>query len=830
MTPAKVQRSMLPRSFRPRAMALPLLLAVLTTALLPARAVADERTISFANLRDGAPAIEMQGEDASLELEALIPPTGPLRQVVLNVTYENGIDILPDKSRMMLALNGEPVAELPLSAYHGPASASITLPPERIRPGRNRITFVQEAQHRALCNVRGTYDLWSRIHLARSSLTLRSDMAPPVPDLAMLPQLLGASRWLDAPLAILRAGTAMGPDHLGWGALVAQGYSLALNGRAPRVVSAALPARRPQGAPADGKPLPPEMVPSPKSVIVGLRDDLGGLLDPAIVQGINGPFLGVYPTGVSPGSFLVVVSGRTPDEVDRAVLRLAAIHQPLPPQASAVVDLPTAAAPARAVAEPGRHRLSDLGYTTTSHVGYRYTAPVTLRLPADFKPVADQTMALRINAAFEGDLGRGSVLNVRVNGRLAGSIDVDKRSSGALERAEMGLPMTLFRSGDNRIEIEAELPPQQETGCLLAVRKPRFTLMDSSELEIPTFGRLVGLPDLGATGRTGFPYARPAGDDWSAAWKAGTGGQPHHFDLVVAGEGESWPAVAWTLTARLAQNAGTLIHPIPSIGWNAPVGRDALIVGPIGNLPQMALASTAVAPDRLASLLEAGTRMSLAAAAGDPLPSGDRQRLIDQLRGATAAAYQPTAGGASAAVAEPSTTRWERLAGRTPSESTGLFGTLFDRALDLAGRNGAGDTAADSADGLNTLGESGYLPDAALLQFQAPGEGNGTWTVLTGADAGIVAQATQRLAADPLWSDLGGGAMLWRSGGGGGSTIRPSERYSVLTHPYDPGNLLLVAASSLSQRIDVLFFLLLATVVTLTTAVRLLLRMSQRRD
>ena len=811
--------------------------AALLAVLMPVAALAgepmpsaakagDERTVPLSlmmsSLMDSALTAEMRGEGASLDLDALLPPTGPLSRVVLNIAYENSIDILPDRSRLMLALNGRLVAELPLAAFRGPATASITLPPDLIRPGRNRISLMQEAQHRALCNVRGTYDLWSRIHLARSSLTLRSEMPPPTPDLAMLSQLFGASSWAEAPLAILRAGTALGPDHLGWGAIIAQTYALALDGTAPRVTSVLLPARRPAGTEADGGPIPPELVPSPKSVIVGLRDELAGLLDPAIIQDIEGPFLGVYPTGSAPGAFLLVVSGRTPGEVDRATLRLAATHRPLPPQASLLLDdrsLPDPP-PARPVAEPGRYRLADLGFASTSHVGYRYTGAVMLRLPADFRPVADRTVALRVNATFEGDLGRGAVLNVRVNGRPASSIDVDRRSSGALERAEMGLPMTLFRSGENRIEIVAELPPEQDTGCLFAVHKPRFTLLDSSELEIPDFARLVGLPDLGATGRTGFPYARADGD-----------GQPRRFDLIVAGGDETWPGAAWTLTAKLAQSAGMLLHPVPSVGWRAPTGRDALIVGPIDDLPPASLDSTALAPEKLANLLEAGTRMSQAMAAGEIPSNEDRARILAQLRGASADTRQPATGGASATVTELPSARWERLAGSaTTGESRLLPARLSEFLHDVMARITPGIGGVWSDGSLSDIGDDAYLPDTALLQFEEPDKGSATWTVLTGTDPAIVARATERLVAEPLWSDLGGGAMLWRSGGGDGSTIRAAERYSVLTRPYDPHNILLVTASSLSQRIDVLFFLLLATVVTLTCAVRLLLRTSRRKD
>ncbi|WP_035693504.1 cellulose biosynthesis cyclic di-GMP-binding regulatory protein BcsB [Azospirillum halopraeferens] len=806
------------------ARALLMVLAVLAalTGPAPARA-ADERVVPLSGPADGAARAELAGEIDHLDLTVMVPPTAPLRQVVLSLQYENGIDLLPERSRLLLSLNGEPLAELPLSAYRGPVTASISLPPGRLRPGANRITLRQEAQHRAFCNVRGTFDLWTRINLDRSSLVLRSDGAPPAPDLAMLPQLLAASDRAASPLAVLRVGEAMRPDHLGWGALAAQAYALTLGDRAPRVITVALPAP-PRTGEAAPVPVPGPAMPGPKSILIGTRDELSGVLAPPVLQGVTGPFLGVYPVPDMPGGFVLVASGRTPEEVDRALLRLADPGRPLPPQAAVVLDGPPEArmAPPPDTLGEGRYRLSRLGFETATHTGYRYSGRLTVRLPADYRPVADRTIALRVNAAFEGEIGPGAVLNVRINGRIGGAIEVDRRSSGDIRRAEMRLPMNLFRPGPNRIEFDAELPPAQETDCLFAVRKPTFTLFDSSELEIPGFARLVGMPDLGTTARTGFPFVRP--DE---------GSRPEPFDLVVAGQGDAWHGVALTLVARLAQSAGEVLHPVPSVGWTAPGTRDALIVGPVTSLPQAALDGTRIGPDRLASLLEAGTRISQAEAAGEPLPDAERRRIVERLR-AVRGAPQPAAAGQPVVPsgARNGAARWETPADRTvppPDDGSVSLTALVGRLIELVGRAGAADDTSHAAESL-TLGADDMLPDTALLQFRAPTAGDATWTVLTGADPGVVARAAERLVTAPLWTMLEGGAALWRSTGGGMDAIAPAARYSILVNRADLGNLFLIVASHLSQRIDVLFGLLLGAVVVLAFTIHILLRLGRTKE
>lgn len=808
-----------------------LLLAVLAMALTSARARAsDDRTIVLASALDGTPRMEMQGEQDEFAISVMVPPMAPLRQVVLTIQYENGIDLLPERSRLLLAVNGSPVAELPLSANQGPVTAAITLPPERIRPGENRITFRQEAEHRVFCTVQGTFDLWSRVHLARSTLVLRSDSPPPAPDLAMLRKLLASSERGDGPLAILRVGSTLQPDQLGWGALIAQGYALAVGERAPRVTSVALPKPQLEDLPAS---LPGPVAPASKAVLVGPRDELAGVLAPGILQSITGPFLGVYPSGPVPGGFLIVVSGRTADEVDRAALRFADINGQLPPQTSAIVDALPAPAAARteALLSPGRHRLAELGFPTATHTGYRYSGRFEVQLPADYKWVADRAITLRINAAFEGEIGRGAVLNVTVNGRIAGAIEVDRRSSGDIRRAEIGMPMSLFRSGRNRVEFHAELPPAQQTDCVYAVRRPRFTLYDTSELEVPPFARQVTMPDLGATARTGFPFRRPDR-------------QP--FELIVTGQSEAWQSAALTLVARLAQSAGEVLHPVPAIGWHQPDGRDALIVGPVGRLPEIALGGAQIAPDRLASLLEAGARLSQALAAREGLSEDERRQLMMQLANAQTAPVVgalPSADAGSPPVRpETNAARWDRLAG-LGTQTTGPLQLspqgILERVLGLVGWFGAAEANVAAVKPDPQRQGTELLPEAALLQFAGPDnrktawEGPGrrwtTWTVLTGAAPHVAEQAVAGLVTAPLWSKVDGETVLWR-GDGDLVATRPADTYIVLVAPRSLWNAFLIVASNLSQRIDVLFTLLLGTVLTLAVSLHLLLRLGRRKE
>lgn len=809
----------------------------------PPALAADKRVIPLSNLRDDQPDVTLNGETETVVLRAVLPPVVGLTSAVLALTYENGIDILPEKGAMSVFINGSPVADLPLSAFRGPVNASITLPGSLIRPGENQIVFQTSAQHRAICTVRGTYDLWARVNLAASSLTLLSDGGVPEPDLAMMRQLLASADRAREPLAILYPGSEIDADHLGWGAMVAQSYGLLLGDRTPRVVAVPVPAKPAGGAAQTLESLP---LPGGKNILIGTRDRIAPILGEARAAAITGPFLAVYPLPAAAdgtgGGFVTVATGRTQQEVDQAVMRLSDVTRPLPTQTAMIVadaTAPTAPPPPPVQAE-GRYRLSELGFQTVQHSGYRYTGHFDLTLPAGFAPVSDRSILFHVNGAFEGNLGPGAVLNVRVNGKSAGAMEVDKRSSGVIENGEMPLAMALFRPGPNLIEVEAELPPAGGTDCVFAVRRPTFTLLDSSSIEIPGFARLVTLPNLRGFANTAFPYGGTAG------------GEPAPpFDLVVVGRDPAWSGAAWSLTAKLAQRAGDLMAVVPYTGWDGAPNDNALIVGPVAALPQAVFATAPLPADRLAGLLEAGALIAQAKARGEPMAAADRRALADRLRlgwsgnASRAGAARPGATvqmsgqiglmGSAMAADGGTANRWQRMAGdaREPAAGHGWLPDWARRVVVAAARYINHWTVEDAPVDVVALTETAEtLPEAALLQYRAPGNDPLTWTLLTASDPRAIDRAMRSLGeagqGEKQWDKLRGGGALWSSAAPAVTTVEASRPYQIILNPFDIGNLILILARNLSQRIEVLFALLLGTAVVLTVSMRLLLKGGHR--
>jgi len=775
------------------------LLAVATAllVLLPGPPLsAAERRFSLSGAVDGAERLELRGEADSATFDIVVPPVGDVVDAAVTLRWENGVDVLPEASRLTLIVNDQPVAELPMTAFKGvPLSASIKIPIERVRVGLNRVVLRQDAVNRAACRPNGAFDLWTRIDLAKSALVFNVEGKPPAPDLSRLDVLWAANDAAGEPLIVATPGTEVRADHLGWGALVASAYGRVLGRRAPVIAVAAVE----RGAPL--------RVPGAKTVLVAPVGELAGIIPREKLDRVAGPHLAVLATE---GGTVTLVTGRTPEEVDVAARRLADRSRPLPTETWMNVDptdRPTDAAGTPTT--PLHVTLAELGMSSVEHSGFRYSAGVDVTLPADYTAVADRVATARVDGAFDGDLGPGAKLTIFVNDRSAGMLEMDRRSTTRLERTEIRLPMTYFRGGRNRVVFEAEMPPRDEGDCSRNVRKPRFVLRDTTSLEFQGFARVLDLPDLGVTARTGAPYVST--DDRA-------------FDLIVSDGDPRWRGAALTLVARLAQVAPNTPRAVPYIGRRDPGPRNALIVGPVDSLPNSALNVEGLGAGRLAALLDAGARVS---AAGTAMPEDERRRLIALALGASK--DRP---GDTGAAKTTETSRWERVAtgapetapaptGGTAGVARRVLGIIVDRARGVIDGKKTGERADDP---VAVLEGGRSAPDAALIQFEGEAGSGATRTVLTAVDGPTIERATRRLVGAAVWERVGGAVTLWRDGEEPPIVIRPSRAYRLIETPGDVGNMLLIAATYLSSRVEILFGLLLVFVVTLAIAAHLMLR------
>jgi hypothetical protein len=540
----------------------------------------------------------LKGAGDALEREVTLDPAATLRSARLELAFSNALAVLPDGSRLRVALNGQPMAEVPLAAAERPARLAVSLPAAAFKPGRNRLTVAVEQRHRAACDRSAAEELWTRIAADQSRLVLAYD--PGAPSLLNLPILFGPGQADGEPVPILSPRPFDNQDLVAWGSRLAQSLARLRGDAAQPFTAVRLSAAgETAAAGAAWRALAGSHV-----AVVGTAAELAPLLDGDLPGDIAAGTVLLRPLPADPAHVAVVVTGADAAAVGDALALLATSPVSWPASdrmsASGLPPTPAASEPDGMILRGGVWRLSELGFATRDlPVGYVGAEGVGLRLPADFYAGDGQQVELRLNYAYAAGLAPSSALVLRVNGAPWNMLRLDRLEGAMVENARLKLPLGAFRPGLNWIEFEPVLQPADKAGCE-NLAASAFSLFDDSRIALPDFARYVARRDL-ATLRAGLAAGSVPGADGVA--------------LVVAGADPATLGAAWTLHGRLAQAAGRVLD-APVRQGLGPQDVDMLVVGAAGALPP--------------ALRPGGVPTELAAAAAGGTASGRdtwRQRL-----------------------------------------------------------------------------------------------------------------------------------------------------------------------------------------------------------
>ncbi len=372
------------------------------------------------------------------------------------------------------------------------------------------------------------------------------------------------------------AGHGHDAESLQWGALAAQGAALRMDDLSP-VLS--------QGLALD---------PSRDNLVVGEARFLTGFLPEHEIQKISGPFLAVSAQPGAPSRLMIVLSGRTPEEVSKAAMAFGFVNAWYPDSKSVVIDnISLPADPVYIRKAPlfakTNTTFKDLGFISklyaldripemdldfdidvwaisdeekSATLHFDYWAPADAKGRVDFEVRANGTEVERITMG--GPLpapisGPGNTAKPIVTAD-AGEISADGRYRRGSARVR--LPMPDLKAGKNRVSI---IPAPVEAGASSDPAVGNFSLLDSSTLELSGGTPSIALPDLGLMSQAGFPFV-PGAD----------GG---NLEVNLADGSNATITAAWMMMAKLAQVTNTLLYNAeigigPSRG-----GRQLLAVG-----------------------------------------------------------------------------------------------------------------------------------------------------------------------------------------------------------------------------------------------------------
>lgn len=696
----------------------------------------------------------LAGENPQRNWSIYLTPEQAASAKEVGLGYQNSLVVAPESSRLRLSINGNRLFDVPVASSDSVERLAAPVPAGLLRAGFNDIRLEAVQRHRTDCTIQSTYELWTQLD-SPSTVLRFADNA--VLRLTRTDDLRAAGLDVEGRTAInLVVPSAEEVSATASALRLAQGLALFADmpNLSVSVTTRDAPARKPGSL----------------TVLLGTTSELS----PLLAQMPAGAATGATATFVDDpryGPSTLVVTGPSWQAVDAAIDTMSRPVDRDPGTQRTELSTRNWRIP-----EPPmlfgekRLRFADLGIQTQEFSGRRFRTEFSFGVPSDFFASSYGEANILLDAAYSAEVLPGSHIDIYVNDNIASTMPITTTGGEILRHLPIKVTMRHFRPGQNTIAIESVLMTDADRVCApgaTALETGRFVIFDTSEFSMPPFARVAQRPNLAALAGTGFPYNRAVAP------------VPLVMDRGIA----SLSAAA-TLAGKLAVAAGRLIPLDLNVSPASVSNRDAIFIGPISQVPQIALTQVGIAE---------ASRVSW----GDAPP--------------------PTEAGAGSNT-EATFDQWrERLSG---SGWRGQISTLeewLNRTFDV------------SFESFRLLPSKNpeYAPggDASLVVAQgvAP-TGAGTWSVFTAPTAAALEDSLRAVSSAANWAGLGGYITTYNPANGKTSKIEPNSVELVQSADASFANYRLIIANWLSANAVSYSLVLGALCILLGLATALMLR------
>ena len=453
-----------------------------------------------------AKSVDLKCISAEHTLKIPIPARWDVKKAVISFEYVNSTALLAGSSRMVIKINGTTVSQINLNPRAPEGSVKLVIPGSAFQTGYNDLSFVVSQHYTNDCEQPCAADLWTTLKLDKAMAEIEYSLKPVPVKLSSVSDFL------------------FDPRILPYGEV-----NLVLENQNADTVTVALVAASGIARRFDYRKVlfttSDDIKPGCDNVIIGGKGFVTEFMKAKgmTLPNIMGPFLkamqlpspGPAPSVTDPYHALLVVSGRTIDQLKLAASTLAIISPSFSNSDELVLtefklaDIPMYGGKL-IVTYDKKYTLKDLDFNTITLKGFNASArDISFRLPADALIKPNLYVDFALNYSYGASLGPGSVINILLNGNHVRAIPLDNVKGELIEGYKLRIPSYLFKPGDNHLRIVAAMIPLNNKSCEnLLVENLFLTIFENSTLSFPQLPHFAELPNLELFMLNGFPFTR----------------------------------------------------------------------------------------------------------------------------------------------------------------------------------------------------------------------------------------------------------------------------------------------------------------------------------
>lgn len=445
--------------------------------------------------------IDLKCSSAEYSVKIPLAKRWELKKTILRFSYVNSSALLYQNSRLLIKLNGYPLAQIKLNPTAPEGNAEILLPANLLREGYNDLTFKVTQHYTTDCEDFCAPELWTTLKLDEATLEMDYNLKNIPLRLSSIGEYLFEPKIYPEPRVNIICEKDS-DEFLSAVGVIASGISFKFDYR--KVFFHCND----------------EIQEGCDNVLVGSKKFVEDFLHK---KGFNikprGPFLKIMhlPTKSNPkgdSSYaLIIVSGEDKEQLKLAAETFSVLNF------SDVTDLElvglevprTYSYSGKLILEPGKkHEFRNLNFKTTTLRGmYPGTVDIPLRLSTDLLIKPNLYTDIYLHFIYGAGMRRDSVLNIILNGKHIAGIALSDEKGGVYSAYKVSIPTYLFKRGINTLTFEPILTPLIAKSCEYIQTENLFlTLFEDSKIYFPEMPHLVDMPRIELLFQDGFPFTR----------------------------------------------------------------------------------------------------------------------------------------------------------------------------------------------------------------------------------------------------------------------------------------------------------------------------------